>query len=36
VVIKWILPKDKNEILVTGMDNTYHIEDILDKMMSDN
>jgi hypothetical protein len=35
VIIKWQLPKDKSEIIVTGIDGTYNIDEIVEKNMSD-
>ncbi|MCF8088904.1 MAG: cache domain-containing protein [Desulfotignum sp.] len=33
IIIKWMTPEDKNEIIVTGIDETYNINAIIEKMM---
>lgn len=35
VIIKWKLPKGKNEMIVTGIDETYNIDEIVDNIMFD-
>ncbi len=35
VIIKWMPPEDKNEIIMTDIDETYNINAIIEKMMFD-